>query len=130
MVTDAELTIAKLRSLESLGVRIAVDDFGTGYSSLRYLQTLPVDTVKIDRSFIARINEGPEQSALARGIVKIGHELHLSVVAEGVETREQAELLHAIGCEYGQGYYFARPQDPESVQAILALAPQLASIAS
>jgi diguanylate cyclase (GGDEF)-like protein/PAS domain S-box-containing protein len=119
MVADADEAIAKLHALEALGVRIAVDDFGTGYSSLHYLQAMPVDSVKIDRSFIARIHAGHEQSALVRGIVKIGHELHLSVVAEGVETLEQVNHLRAIGCDYGQGFYFARPQHPESIEATL-----------
>jgi EAL domain-containing protein (putative c-di-GMP-specific phosphodiesterase class I) len=119
MLTDADEAIAKLHALKTLGVCIAVDDFGTGYSSLSYLQAMPVDTVKIDRSFIAPIHHGHEQSALARGIVKIGHELHLSVVGEGVETVEQVDHLRAVGCDYGQGYYFAKPQDPESIGATL-----------
>jgi diguanylate cyclase (GGDEF)-like protein/PAS domain S-box-containing protein len=120
MVTDVEQTIDKLHTLEKLGVRIAVDDFGTGYSSLRYLQTLPVNSVKIDRSFVAQIQDGPQQAALAEAIVKVGQALHLTIVAEGIETAEQLDCLRRIGCEYGQGYYFAKPQDPAVIDASLA----------
>jgi diguanylate cyclase len=120
MLANVEEVVDKLQALRSQGVRLAIDDFGTGYSSLRYLQTLPVDTVKIDRSFIAKIQEGREQAALARAIVGVGHALNLAVVAEGVETAEQMRLLQTIGCEYGQGYHFARPQDPNTVTRMLA----------
>jgi EAL domain-containing protein (putative c-di-GMP-specific phosphodiesterase class I) len=125
MVTDTDQAVTRLRSVADLGVRIAVDDFGTGYSSLGYLQTLPVDSVKIDQSFIAEIQDAPEQAALAQAIVKVGHTLHLAVVAEGVETDRQAEYLGAIGCEYGQGHHFARPQDHAAVEASLAQAQGL-----
>jgi diguanylate cyclase (GGDEF)-like protein/PAS domain S-box-containing protein len=120
MVTDVKHTIDKLNTLKDLGVRIAVDDFGTGYSSLRYLQTLPVNSVKLDRSFIAEIQNGPRQAALAEAIVKVGQALHLTVVAEGIETAEQLDCLRAMDCEYGQGFYFARPQDPATIDADLA----------
>jgi diguanylate cyclase (GGDEF)-like protein/PAS domain S-box-containing protein len=119
MVTDTDQAIARLHAVTALGVRTAVDDFGTGYSSLRYLQTLPVHSVKIDRSFIAKIQDSPEQAALAQAIVKVGHTLHLAVVAEGIETAEQADYLRAIGCQYGQGYHFAEPQDPATIGANL-----------
>ena len=125
MVTDTDQTIARLHAVTTLGVRMAVDDFGTGYSSLRYLQTLPVDSVKIDQSFIAQIQDSPEQATLAQAIVKVGHTLHLAVVAEGIETAQQADYLRAIGCQYGQGFYFAKPQDPASIEASLARAPDL-----
>jgi EAL domain-containing protein (putative c-di-GMP-specific phosphodiesterase class I) len=125
MVTDTDQTIARLHAVTTLGVRMAVDDFGTGYSSLRYLQTLPVDSVKIDQSFIAQIQDSPEQATLAQAIVKVGHTLHLAVVAEGIETAQQADYLRAIGCQYGQGFYFAKPQDPASIEASLARASDL-----
>jgi EAL domain-containing protein (putative c-di-GMP-specific phosphodiesterase class I) len=120
MVTEVKQTIDKLNTLRDLGVRMAVDDFGTGYSSLRYLQILPVNSVKLDRSFIAEIQDGPRQAALAEAIVKVGQALHLTVVAEGIETAEQLDCLRAMNCEYGQGYYFARPQDPATIDADLA----------
>jgi EAL domain-containing protein (putative c-di-GMP-specific phosphodiesterase class I) len=125
MVADTDQAVTRLRALTDLGVRIAVDDFGTGYSSLRYLQTLPVASVKIDQSFIAEIQDAPEQAALAQAIVKVGQTLHLAVVAEGVETARQAHYLGAIGCEYGQGHHFARPQDQAAVEASLARSQDL-----
>jgi diguanylate cyclase (GGDEF)-like protein/PAS domain S-box-containing protein len=127
MMADPDEVIRKLHVVKSLGVRMAVDDFGTGFSSLRYLQTLPVDSVKIDQSFIARIQDGPEQAALANAIVKVGQTLHLAVVAEGIETAQQVDHLRAIGCQYGQGYYFAKPQDPASIEASLTQASVLAA---
>jgi diguanylate cyclase len=80
----------------------------------------PVNSVKLDRSFIAEIQNGPRQAALAEAIVKVGQALHLTVVAEGIETAEQLDWLRAMDCEYGQGYYFARPQDPAIIDADLA----------
>jgi diguanylate cyclase (GGDEF)-like protein/PAS domain S-box-containing protein len=123
VIADAEGATARLRAIRELGARVAVDDFGTGYSSLRYLQAFPVDVVKVDRSFIAEMHHGPAQLALARAIVKIGHALRLAVVAEGVETAEQAAYLREIGCQYGQGYLFARPEPAAAVEARLVGPP-------
>jgi EAL domain-containing protein (putative c-di-GMP-specific phosphodiesterase class I) len=119
MLTDTDHVMATLRAVTTLGVRMAVDDFGTGYSSLRYLQSLPIDSVKIDQSFVAKVHDDPEQATLAQAIVKVGQTLHLAVVAEGIETAEQARYLEAIGCQYGQGYYFGRPSDRASVEESL-----------
>ena len=124
MIADTEGTIAKLHAVKALGVRVAVDDFGSGYSSLRYLHIFPVDILKIDQSFVATMHDGPEQSALARAIVMIGHALRLVVVAEGIETAEQLEQLRELGCQYGQGYHFARPEPPAAVEARLATLAQ------
>src|SRR6185312_4834877 len=95
--------------LKSSGVRIAIDDFGTGYSSLSYLRELPIDVLKIDKSFIADIATLPEQAALVEGIIRIADGLGLSVVAEGVETGAQWDRLGGSDCDYGQGYVFAPP---------------------
>jgi EAL domain-containing protein (putative c-di-GMP-specific phosphodiesterase class I) len=114
---DAAITI--LTELRRLGVRLALDDFGTGYSSLSYLQRLPVDILKIDRSFVSGVAGGTEDSALARAIVTLGQTLGLEVVAEGVETAEQLAALRELGCQLGQGYYFARPLGPAAVDALL-----------
>jgi diguanylate cyclase (GGDEF)-like protein len=119
MVADTDQAVARLHAVTELGVRTAVDDFGTGYSSLRYLQTLPVDSVKIDQSFIVGIEAAPERAALAQAIVKVARTLDLAVVAEGIETSRQAQYLRAIGCQFGQGHHFAGPQDPASVEANL-----------
>jgi diguanylate cyclase (GGDEF)-like protein/PAS domain S-box-containing protein len=114
---DAAFTI--LTELRRLGVRLALDDFGTGYSSLSYLQRLPVDILKIDRSFVAGIAGSTEDSALARGILTLGQTLGLTTVAEGIETAEQLVALRELGCQLGQGYLFARPLGPAAVDALL-----------
>jgi diguanylate cyclase (GGDEF)-like protein/PAS domain S-box-containing protein len=109
LVEEAGPSLAALEGLKSLGVRIAIDDFGTGYSSLSYLSRLPIDVLKIDRSFIADIGTSRPAAALVRSIVKIGQTLRLETVAEGVETEEQLERLIRLGAKLGQGYLFARP---------------------
>ena len=97
-------TIERLRAIRALGVRIAIDDFGTGFSSLSYLSRLPVDCLKIDRSFIVGMTGGPEGLALVSTIINLAHALKLNVVAEGVETEEQSRLLRLLGCDEMQGY--------------------------
>ncbi|GAA4059025.1 EAL domain-containing protein [Streptomyces shaanxiensis] len=108
-----------IRELKDLGVRIAVDDFGTGYSSLRYLRDFPIDVLKIDKTFIDDIPQDPRQVALVEGIIHLADTLGLQVIAEGIETQEQWELLADIGCGYGQGYLFARPMTVEQSGAVL-----------
>ena len=124
LMHDTAATLAVLRALKALGVRLAVDDFGTGYSSLRYLQQFPVDVLKIDKSFVDGVaSAGPQaghDAALARTIVTLGDLLGLRTVAEGVETPAQAERLRAMGCGYGQGYLFARPLDDAGVRGLVA----------
>jgi len=111
----------KLTALKRLGVRVAIDDFGTGYSSLGYLARLPIDVLKIDKSFVDTIGDGAHGSAVARLIVDLGTTLDLEVVAEGIEEAEQADMLRAIGCQLGQGYLFSRPMDePSASQFITA----------
>jgi diguanylate cyclase (GGDEF)-like protein/PAS domain S-box-containing protein len=114
---DAAITI--LTELRRLGVRLALDDFGTGYSSLSYLQRLPVDILKIDRSFVAGVARSIEDSALARGILTLAQTLGLETIAEGIETAEQLAALRELGCQLGQGYFFARPLGPAAVDALL-----------
>lgn len=109
LVDDSASTLARLRALKALGVRLAIDDFGTGYSSLGYLERFPVDLLKIDRAFIESIGRGRTESPLARAIVGLGRELGMEVVAEGIETESQWTRLRELGCELGQGYYVARP---------------------
>jgi diguanylate cyclase (GGDEF)-like protein/PAS domain S-box-containing protein len=119
MMTDSERAIRKLHELKALGVRLAVDDFGTGYSSLSYLERFPVDILKIDRSFVAPIGDGEGESSLASAIVSLARTMRLTAVAEGVETRQQAEVLAGLGCDYAQGYYFSRPVDAPNLRALL-----------
>ena len=106
VMQDPDQTIQRLRALRALGVGLAIDDFGTGFSSLSYLRTLPVDTVKIDRSFIADLDRAAG-AALVQGIVELAHSLGLAVVAEGIETPEQADALQRFGCDFAQGFHFA-----------------------
>ncbi len=109
LMSDTDAAIARLRELKALGVRLAIDDFGTGYSSLSYLKHLPVDIVKIDKEFVDDIARGPQEAALAGAIVALSETLHLQTVAEGIEQPDQLRALHRLGCDFGQGYLFARP---------------------
>jgi diguanylate cyclase (GGDEF)-like protein/PAS domain S-box-containing protein len=106
---DLDLAIAQLHALKDLGLRLAVDDFGTGYSSLSYLRNLPVDVVKIDKSFIDRIMLDPEGAAMVRGVIDLSSALGLTSIAEGVEQGDQLALLEQLGCDSVQGYVFAKP---------------------
>jgi diguanylate cyclase (GGDEF)-like protein len=122
LMQDTEATLAVLQELKALGVRLAIDDFGIGFSSLNYLRRLPVDVVKIDRSFVAGIASQSEEWTLARGIIKLVHGLGLETVAEGVERADQRAHLQALGCRLAQGYFFARPMEPEGIRDLLAKA--------
>jgi EAL domain-containing protein (putative c-di-GMP-specific phosphodiesterase class I) len=96
-----------------------VDDFGTGYSSLSYLHRFPVDSLKVDRSFVSRMTEGPEQLAIVRTVVDLAKSLGLSVVAEGVETPEQLALVRGMGCDYVQGWLFAKAMEPSEASRVI-----------
>jgi diguanylate cyclase (GGDEF)-like protein/PAS domain S-box-containing protein len=113
MMTDTDLAVQRLGELKQLGVRLAMDDFGTGYSSLSYLSRFPVDILKMDRSFL-RDGASPQTSALAAAVIALGETLHLEVVAEGIEYREQWLGLRDLGCGLGQGFLFAHPMDAEA----------------
>jgi EAL domain-containing protein (putative c-di-GMP-specific phosphodiesterase class I) len=118
MMADADVAAARLDDLKSLGVRIAMDDFGTGYSSLGYLSRLPVDILKMDRSFLTR--DGNGTTGLAAAIIAIGDRLGLEVVAEGIEYENQIEALQDLGCELGQGFLFAKPMPHSALMRYLA----------
>jgi len=109
IMEDVKHSIASLKTLRALGVTIAIDDFGTGFSSLSYLAKLPVDTLKIDRSFVVEMTAGPDGLALVSAIINLAHSLQLKVVAEGVETEEQSRLLRLLNCDEMQGYLFSKP---------------------
>jgi EAL domain-containing protein (putative c-di-GMP-specific phosphodiesterase class I) len=113
--------IATLHGLKSLGIALSVDDFGTGYSSLSYLKDLPIDVLKIDRSFVRDIGagEGAEEGVLAQAIISLGHSLHLKVIAEGVETDAQLRFLKRHGCDEGQGFFYGEPVAPEAFAKLL-----------
>lgn len=109
LVHDNRATLERLHALKALGVRLSIDDFGTGYSSLAYLERFPVDSLKMDRSFIAGLGEENSKSPLAEAVIGLGRILGLRVVAEGIETTEQWERLRALGCSLGQGYHISYP---------------------
>ena len=113
IMEDVKHSIASLRVIRALGVGIAIDDFGTGFSSLSYLAKLPVDTLKIDRSFVHDMALGPEGLALVSTIINLAHSLKLKVVAEGVETEEQSRLLRLLTCDEMQGFFFSKPLPTE-----------------
>jgi diguanylate cyclase (GGDEF)-like protein len=119
LMQDLSRSLVQLERLKALGVRLAVDDFGTGYSSLGYLQNLPVDTVKIDRSFIAALASPDADPALVRAVVDLATTLGLDTVAEGIEEIAQLDHLRSLACREGQGYHFARPLEPAALLALL-----------
>jgi diguanylate cyclase (GGDEF)-like protein/PAS domain S-box-containing protein len=119
LMEDPQEVAAQLELLQALGVNVAIDDFGTGYSSLSYLRRFPVRICKIDRFFVGGMDGGPEESAYARAIIKLGHSLGLDVVAEGVETQGELEELTRAGCDFAQGYLFARPAAAEDIGHML-----------
>ncbi len=112
---------ATLTMLNHLGVSTGIDDFGTGYSSLSYLQRYPVETLKIDRSFITELDTKPENLRLVNSIIALAHSLKMTVVAEGVETRDQAKILRELHCEFGQGFFFSKPVLPETALKFISL---------
>ena len=117
---DTEFTKSTLQELKRLGVRLSIDDFGTGYSSLSYLKNLPVDNLKIDRSFINGLEDDPANIAVTNAVIALSRSLGLQVVAEGVETVEQLANLQELGCDLAQGFYFSKPLPPEEMSELLA----------
>jgi len=119
VIQGGERTIQVLKQLRTLGVRLVMDDFGTGYSSLSCLHSFPLDCLKIDRSFIANLDERRDYAAVVQAIISLARNLGMRLVAEGIETAEQAAMLQAMDCEAAQGYLFARPQDTVALEAFL-----------
>ena len=119
IMRDVEATIETLWSLKDLGIQLAIDDFGTGYSSLSYLKRLPIDVLKIDRSFVSGIGHSQEDTSIVHAIMALAKSLNLQVTGEGIETPEQAALLGKWGCDRGQGYLFSRPLDSQKAGALL-----------
>jgi len=123
IMTNPELAAQTLARIKELGVTLSLDDFGTGYSSLSYLRRFPIDTLKMDRSFVGRMNTDERDMELVRMIILLAHTLGMEVVGEGVETESHAGMLRALGCEFGQGFFFARPLSVEDADELLADPP-------
>ncbi|MDE2421940.1 MAG: EAL domain-containing protein [Gammaproteobacteria bacterium] len=117
---DAERSVKILTELKELGVHLSIDDFGTGYSSLSYLHRFPADTLKIDRSFVSRMDDSPECSPIIQSIMSLANNLKMDVIAEGPETAAHVQHLQGLDCDYGQGYFFSRPVDASQVEQLLS----------
>jgi EAL domain-containing protein (putative c-di-GMP-specific phosphodiesterase class I) len=120
LMDESDELIATLRMIKALGVQLAIDDFGTGYSSLSYLHRFPVDILKVDRAFVARIVGRNDEDGLAATIVRLGQSMQLKIIAEGIEDYDQLSALQNMGCHYGQGFYFARPYESRQIDVMLA----------
>jgi len=119
-ITVLEGNTAGLDDLKRMGVRLSIDDFGMGYSSMSYLKRLPANTLKIDKAFIAGLGEDAEDTAIVRMVIELAGTLGMSIIAEGVQSEEQAEQLKEMGCDLGQGFFFAQPLSPEEAAKFLA----------
>jgi EAL domain-containing protein (putative c-di-GMP-specific phosphodiesterase class I) len=119
LIADPDRSFEVLRRLHEIGVQLSIDDFGTGYSSLAYLQKLPVDSLKIDRSFVMDSGHGREGRSIVGSIIGLAHNLRVSVTAEGVEDNASLQLLRDLGCDHAQGYYISKPLPVENVDAWL-----------
>ena len=128
LMENLEESIAKLQELRALGVKVAIDDFGTGYSSMNYLHRLPIDRLKIDRSFIQNITQNGADPVVARAIIALGHALGLSIVAEGVETEAQSAFLREQLCPIVQGFLYSRPLTVAQFETHLAEPPALKQV--
>ena len=120
LMDDPSASRGRLNELRELGISIAIDDFGTGYASLSYLSRFPVQSLKIDRSFVAGLGQEKDAIAIVAAVTSLGHALGLEVTAEGVETAEQLERVKAIGCDHAQGFYFSRALTAEEFTALLS----------
>lgn len=127
LMHNAEFTRSMLHALSDLGVKLAIDDFGTGYSSLSYLRQFPIDTLKIDQSFVNLMISSPDNASIVRAVISMSKSLNQKVIAEGIETPEQHAFLQAQDCDEGQGYYFSRPVPAEALAALLETGISLTS---
>jgi diguanylate cyclase (GGDEF)-like protein/PAS domain S-box-containing protein len=119
IMQNAEASERMLQQLKSLGIKLSIDDFGTGYSSLSYLHRFPLDMLKVDRSFVSRITASGENAEIVETIIQLARNLEMEVIAEGVETAEQWQILQSFGCNFGQGFYFSRPVDSQEATKLL-----------
>jgi diguanylate cyclase (GGDEF)-like protein len=126
IIDEADQPLETLLALKRLGVHVFLDDFGTGYSSLSYLRRFPIDALKVDRAFVATLGQAGDDGAILRAVQRMADALGLDVIAEGVETADQAQRLHLLGYDLAQGYHFARPQPPEAARALFGISRELA----
>jgi EAL domain-containing protein (putative c-di-GMP-specific phosphodiesterase class I) len=117
LMRDVDYAVRMLHRLRAGGVRLSIDDFGTGYSSLAQLKRMPVDELKIDKSFVMQMTEGSDDAVIVRSTIELGHNMGLSVIAEGVETNASLDLLRRYRCDMVQGYFFSPPIDGDALQA-------------
>jgi len=130
VMENAESVIQMMRQIRDLGIQLSIDDFGTGYSSLSYLHRFPIDTLKVDRSFVNSMEDGSENGEIVRTVIALAKTLRLNVVAEGIETIHQLHQLRILGCEYGQGYLFSRPVPAKDAERLIANAPSFDQVLS
>lgn len=128
LIENSDRAVKVMNRLREIGVELSLDDFGTGYSSLSYLHRLPVNSLKIDRSFVSRMSESEEHSEIVRTIVKLAQNLKMDVIAEGIETEEQLDQLNELNCGFGQGYLFARPMEADMAEAFISESSETFSI--
>jgi diguanylate cyclase (GGDEF)-like protein len=119
IVEEDQIAAGVISELRDLGVRVHLDDFGTGYSALSYLQSYPIDILKIDRGFIGKINGNGENIEIIKAILNLARDLNMGVIAEGIETQRQYDLLKGLNCQYGQGFFIAKPMDHEAIEKLL-----------
>jgi len=119
VMENVKKVVAKLNTLRAKGIQIAIDDFGTGYSSLRYLEDLPLDTLKIDRSFVNKLNHNDPQHSLVNTIILMASSFGITTVVEGVETRQQLRSVVELGCDYIQGYYYSKPVPASALVSVI-----------
>ncbi|HLL16334.1 MAG TPA: EAL domain-containing protein, partial [Pyrinomonadaceae bacterium] len=119
VMDNVETATQMLKNLRALGIKLSIDDFGTGYSSLSYLHRFPIDTLKVDRSFVVNMSEDGENVEIVRTIVSLAQNLGMNVIAEGVETKEQLAALRKLGCENGQGYFFSKPVNAKAAENLI-----------
>jgi EAL domain-containing protein (putative c-di-GMP-specific phosphodiesterase class I) len=124
VLEHVDTALDNLQQLRALGIQLSIDDFGTGYSSLSYLQRFHYDELKIDRSFVSRLGQGSDSRAIIETILVLASNLGIGVVAEGVETAEQAERLRQMACPHGQGFWFSRPVTADAAGNLLAAGPE------
>jgi diguanylate cyclase (GGDEF)-like protein/PAS domain S-box-containing protein len=128
IMKDPEQAIEKLHELKLMGIKVAVDDFGTGYSSLNYLKRFPIDTLKIDKSFVSDVCKDPHDTAIVRAIINLGHALDVTVIAEGVETKEQLQYLSALECDAVQGFLFSKALSAKAFEELLVEQRRVAEV--